>query len=139
MTRASIGGRQAPEQLLNERAVAVPRAAWQHAVDRLGAGFDVFALTSDTEQMPLSLMEAMASGLPVVSTDVGDVRAMLAPENLPWVGARDDTVVADLLASLLADRGARARVGAANRAKAERDFDQEVMFNTWRGLWTGLA
>jgi glycosyltransferase involved in cell wall biosynthesis len=105
----------------------------------LYAGFDVFALTSDTEQMPLSLIEAMASGLPVVSTDVGDVRAMLAPENAGFVGARDDASIADLLTTLLADPGSWAAIGAANRAKAERDFDQAGMFEAWRGLWTGTA
>ena len=105
----------------------------------LYADFDLFALTSDTEQMPLSVMEAMASGLPVVSTDVGDVRSMLAPENLPYVGTRDDAAVAGLLNTLLADPGARTRIGAANRAKAERDFDQAVMFAAWRALWTGVG
>jgi glycosyltransferase involved in cell wall biosynthesis len=105
----------------------------------LYAGFDLFALTSDTEQMPLSLIEAMASGLPVVSTDVGDVRAMVSPENAAFVGARDDAVIADLLHRLLANPGDRVRLGVANRAKAERDFDQSVMFDTWRELWTGTA
>ena len=51
------------------------------------AQFDVFALSSDTEQMPLSVIEAMASGLPVVSTDVGDVRLMVAEANAPHVTA----------------------------------------------------
>ena len=105
----------------------------------LYAGFDLFALTSDTEQMPLSVIEAMAAGLPVVSTDVGDVRAMLAPENAAFVGPRDDGAVAAMLVSLLADPAARARIGAANRAKAERDFDQAVMFAAWRELWAGTA
>jgi glycosyltransferase involved in cell wall biosynthesis len=105
----------------------------------LYAGFDVFALTSDTEQMPLSVIEAMASGLPVVSTDVGDVRAMLSADNAAYVGARDDVAIAGLLAKLLTNPDARARAGAANRAKAERDFDQATMFAAWRGLWTGAA
>ena len=105
----------------------------------LYAGFDLFALTSDTEQMPLSVIEAMAGGLPVVATDVGDVRAMLAPENAAYIGPRDDDAIAAMLASLLADPAARARIGAANRAKAERDFDQAVMFAAWRELWAGTA
>ncbi len=105
----------------------------------LYASFDIFALTSDTEQMPLSVIEAMASGLPVVSTDVGDVRSMLAPENAAYVGARNDTAVADRLRRLLASPADRTSIGAANRAKAQRDFDQAVMFDAWHGLWTGVA
>ncbi len=38
---------------------------------------DVFAMSSDTEQMPISLLEAMAAGLPAAATDVGDIAAML--------------------------------------------------------------
>ena len=43
----------------------------------LYAEFDLFALSSDTEQMPIALLEAMAAARPAVATDVGDVRAIL--------------------------------------------------------------
>lgn len=103
----------------------------------LYAGFDIFALSSDTEQMPLSLMEAMASGLPAVATDVGDVRGMLSEANGPFVCALDDAAMTHALARLVTDASLRARLGAENLAKARAEFDQDRMFAAWHGLWTG--
>lgn len=105
----------------------------------LYAGFDIFALSSDTEQMPLSLMEAMASGLPAAATDVGDVRSMAASENGPFIGPLTDEALAASLSALAADPTLRHRVGAANLAKAQRDFDQARMFASWRALWMGTV
>jgi glycosyltransferase involved in cell wall biosynthesis len=101
------------------------------------AGFDVFALSSDTEQMPLSVIEAMAASLPVATTDVGDVRAMLAAENTRFVGRLDDADLARSLTSLLGDPALRARIGAANQAKARAEFDQAAMFRAYGALWRG--
>ncbi len=101
----------------------------------LYAGFDLFALSSDTEQMPLSVIEAMAAGLPVASTDVGDVRLMLAPENAPYIGPIDDAPLARSLLALLRDPGLRRRIGEANRARAARDYDQETMFQAYAALF----
>ena len=101
----------------------------------LYAGFDLFALSSDTEQMPIAVIEAMAAGLPVAATDVGDVRAMLAEANAPWVGPRDDAALAASLAALLADAQLRAHTGAANRARALASFDQERMFAAYAALF----
>ena len=107
--------------------------------ERVLGGIDVFALTSDTEQMPLSVLEAMAAGLPVVATDVGDVRAMLSAENAPFVAPRDDRMVADCLRTLLLDAGLRQTVGAANRMRAVAEFDQARMFRSWGALFDGEA
>jgi glycosyltransferase involved in cell wall biosynthesis len=96
------------------------------------AGFDVFALSSDTEQMPLSLLEAMAAGLACVCTDVGDVRAMLADANRDFVAPADQGALAEALRRVL--RADRPAIGAANRAKAAADFDQETMFARYAEL-----
>jgi len=101
----------------------------------LYAGFDVFALTSDTEQMPLSLLEAMAAGLPAASTAVGDVRHMLAAANAPFIVPLEEAPLAEALRRLAEDAPLRARIGAANRAKAERDFDEAAMVEAYRALF----
>jgi glycosyltransferase involved in cell wall biosynthesis len=97
-------------------------------------GMDLFALSSDTEQMPFSVMEAMASGLAVASTDVGDVRVMLPPEASGQVAALDPAALAAAMRPLLADAALRRRLGVLNRAKAERDYDQETMFQAYAAL-----
>ena len=99
--------------------------------------FDVFALSSDTEQMPLSLLEAMAAGKPVATTAVGDVRAMLPPDNQPYVVPLTDDALHGALAALLADPVLRSRVGAANRARAGAAYDQQAMFTGWARLFDG--
>jgi glycosyltransferase involved in cell wall biosynthesis len=104
----------------------------------LYAGFDLFALSSDTEQMPLSVIEAMASGLPVVSTDVGDVRGMVAEENTRFVTAPREEALATSLLALLRDPALRLQIGAANLARAQRDFDQAAMFAAYHALWSGV-
>ena len=98
---------------------------------------DGFALSSDTEQMPFSILEAMASGLPVASTDVGDVRRMVASENRPFVTAPDPSALAVALGAIAEDAGLRRRLGQANRAKAEAEYDEIRMFETYAGLIAG--
>lgn len=97
--------------------------------------FDFFALSSDTEQMPLSVLEAMAAGLAVTATDVGDIRSMVAIENGACIVPKDDTALADAMLVLLRAPELRASIGAANRAKAEREFDQQAMFRTYGSLY----
>jgi glycosyltransferase involved in cell wall biosynthesis len=103
------------------------------------ARFDIFALSSDTEQMPLAVIEAMASGLPVVSTDVGDVRLMVAEENGQFVTPLDDAALASALSALASDPDGRERIGLANLAKARREFDQAAMFAAHGALWLGSS
>ncbi len=124
------------EALAAELGVA-DRVHWAgHQVDPapLLRGLDAFALSSDTEQMPLSLLEAMAAGLPVASTDVGDVAAMVADANRPYIVACDDAALADALAKVVAEPALRARLGADNRARAAAQYGQARMVGRWAEL-----
>jgi L-malate glycosyltransferase len=95
--------------------------------------FDIFALSSDSEQAPISLIEAMAAGLPALSTDVGDVHQMLSRANRFAVG--DEAHLVATLRQLAADPPARRDVGEANRAKAKARFDESDMIAHYARLY----
>ncbi len=98
--------------------------------------FDIFALSSDSEQYPISLVEAMTSALPIVSTDVGDVRNIVSRENRPFIVARDDEgALASAIASLAKDAALRATLATANRILACSQYDEDTMFARYRQLY----
>ena len=88
---------------------------------------DVFAISSNTEQMPVALLEAMAAQLPVASTDVGDVRRILPDSQAKWVTALDSVALGRALEELCVDRETGESLGAANAARAREAFTFEAM------------
>jgi glycosyltransferase involved in cell wall biosynthesis len=87
------------------------------------ASADIFCLPSWWEAMPLSILEAMASGLPVVGTDVGDVsRSIQDGETGFVVPVQSPVDLASALEKLLTDPDLRAGMGAAGRARVEHHF-----------------
>lgn len=98
-------------------------------------GFDIFALSSDTEQMPLSVLEAMAAGLPVVSTDVGDVKAMVAGVGAELVAGSDAETLTYSLSRLVKSLSERDQLGAANHCVAQKRFSLDAMVETYRSLY----
>jgi L-malate glycosyltransferase len=91
--------------------------------------FDVFALSSDTEQMPNALLEAMAAGRAVAAVDVGDVKDMVSAANRDFIVPRDDEQgLAQAMSRLLREPAKRAELGCHNRRRAVESFSQDRMF-----------
>lgn len=106
---------------------------------RVLAFFDVFALSSDTEQMPMTVLEAMAAGLPIAAVEVGDVKHMVAPPNRAFVVPRGETTLATALAALVADAGRRHALGRINRAHVTAVFPFARMVEAYARLFAGTA
>lgn len=133
--------RPALERLASELAIAgrVTFAGQVADPAPLYRTFNIFALSSDTEQQPLSLLEAMASGCAVVATDVGDVRAMLSKPNQALTSRIDDEDFARKLAELARDPARQHTLGHANRAHAEQHYAQQTMFDAWGQVFDAAA
>ncbi len=102
--------------------------------------FDVFVLSSRAEGISNTILEAMATGLPVVATEVGgnpelvrhDVTGLLVP-------AGDPQALAAALRTYSGDQQRRAFHGRAGRERALRDFGLDKMVQAYGRLYTSLC
>jgi glycosyltransferase involved in cell wall biosynthesis len=106
---------------LDER---VRLAGERRDVPALLAASDVFVLSSDSEGLPVSVLEAMATELPVVASRVGGLPELVVDgETGILVPPGDARELGAALGRLTADPELRRRFGAAGRARAEAIFD----------------
>lgn len=105
-------------QLLGLSDADILFAGYQENYHNFMAYFDIFVLTSHTEQQPLGVLDAMAAGLPVAATDVGDIKDMVSDANRPYIH-KD---IEQKLISLIDNVPQRAQAGQENRHKFLQEF-----------------
>ena len=103
---------------------ATELAGARHDVPELLAAADIFVLSTRSEGLPLSILEAMSAGLPVVASRVGGIPELVVDgETGLLVPPGDPASLAAAIERLLEDPGLRDRLGAAGRARLEEFFD----------------
>lgn len=100
----------------------------------------VYCLPSHFENLPVSIIEAMAMGLPVVATDIAGIPEEVVDGQTGWlVPARQPQALAERLSVLLLDPAQRARFGTAGRIRALQLFDNEVVTTRLIHLWRSVV
>jgi glycosyltransferase involved in cell wall biosynthesis len=106
-----------------------------HEVLRLLQGCDVLLNPTNVDNMPISLLEAMALGIPIVSTEVGGVPFLVMNDwNGQLVGRNDHQAMAEAALRVLKSPSLRKRL-AENSRQAAKDYRWEKVWPMWRSLY----
>ncbi len=119
-----------PHVVLTGRRMDVPRLV--HA-------FDVFALSSISEGLPLVVPEAMAAGLPIVSTAVGGIPSVVEDGVTGLLVPIDEHALANALAVLAKDQPRARAMGAAAREIALARYSADRMVDAYLALYASIC
>ncbi len=115
-------------------------AGWRADVPQILAASSLLVLPSRWEGMPNVVLQAMASRLPVVATDVEGVRELLGPNtDAQTVRYGDTPALAKRIARLLWDSRQADELGQRNRGRAEKTFTLERMVSAYQDLWESIT
>jgi N-acetyl-alpha-D-glucosaminyl L-malate synthase BshA len=111
----------------------------QDAIEEILPQADVLLLPSEHESFGVVALEAMACGVPVVATNRGGIREVVADGVTGYLrDPRDVEGMVEATLRILEDPGARQRMGAAGRERAETHFRLETMVERYRELYRTL-
>jgi glycosyltransferase involved in cell wall biosynthesis len=119
-------------------ADAIHFAGYRTDMVAVAAAADIAVLSSDNEGTPVSLIEAGAAGKPAVSTRVGGVDEVVAPDTGLLAPARDSAALGDAIARLAADAGLREAMGERARAHIRGRYTVDRLLTDIDALYVEL-
>jgi len=107
-------------------------------VPRLLQAADLYVSSSHWEGLPVSILEAMASGLPILATEVGDIPYVVVPEAGLLIPPHQPEQMAEKIISLLSDPEKMKGMGAAARAHIQRNYSPGVWVHKLLSLYASV-
>lgn len=112
---------------------------WVDTVEVILSQMDIFLFTSYSEGMPVAILEAMASGLPVVSTDVGGVREQIVEAQNGYILQPGDVQgMTEKCIQLIDSPALMKKMGFESRKRAMTFFSQDIMVSSYSKLFHSL-
>jgi len=130
--------REAIEQMVRryDLGEVVTMAGQQTDMPAAYASMDIFVLPSLNEGLPMTLLEAMAAGKPIIATRVGAIATVIADQETGLlIAPADGAGLTHALRQLLADSGLRRRLGRNGRAKVAQNFTAGAMVQKYRDVY----
>lgn len=122
-------------------SIAPGRFLWLGAVPdaaRYFAAFDLFVMSSRAEGLPMVLLEAMAAGVPIVTTNVGGIPDLLSPAEGVLVSPDDPKALASAMRAALDDRAAASARARAAQLRQHAEFDVGPWSDRYETLYRHL-
>lgn len=130
--------RQSLQQTAADLGLTAPELQWlgeRQDIAELMAQSHAFVLSSVAEGIPMTVLEAMASGLAIVATDVGGLPELISPAQGRLVPARDPQALADAMLVFLADPATTTAAGTQCRERVCRQFSEQAMVAQYLALY----
>ena len=111
---------------------------WRKDIDQIFAASDIAILTSDNEGIPLTLIQAAQSALPIVATSVGSISDIVINESTGYLTDSTAESLADAIEKLVRDSQLRTLMGEAGKARAAQYFSLARMLKDHGDLYSSL-
>ncbi|QDV06874.1 Putative glycosyltransferase EpsF [Planctomycetes bacterium Poly30] len=105
------------------------------------SAFDVFSLSSDSEQQPVSLLEAMAAGVPAATTDVGDISRTLPPEarvHVVPLGVNVEATLGAAFSRLAASKEKRDELARLGLERVRAEYSHGAMIAAYQTIFSSV-